>query len=327
MIAIIPQCCHGVGQRHIIAPTRSKARVAATLPTGSAAEYALALMFPLLAATGLGVGLLISSLLLGLRHGVDWDHIAAITDIAATQETPRRGFFLGLVYALGHGLVVLLIGMVVIVAGRNLPDSIDSLFGRIVGWTLILLGLYLLYSLIVHREGFRMQSRWMLIIGGVRRLAARFRASESVEHEHEHAAFDVHHSGGDAHDHDGDVPTHSHRHTHGPDATFGEYGNSVSFGVGMLHGVGGETPTQVVIFLAASQAGGMAAGLTVLVVFLVGLFIANGIISWLFSYGFQATGRRQTVQLALGAVTAIASLVVGALFALGQDAVLPAFFA
>ncbi len=281
------------------------------------------------AVTGLGIGLIISSLLLGLRHGVDWDHIAAITDISATQDSARRGFLLGVVYALGHGLVVLVIGIVVIVAGRSLPDSIDALFGRIVGWTLILLGVYLLYSLVVNRDGFRMQSRWMLIIGTGRRLIAWFRRSDGVEHEHEHAAFDVHHSDSD----DGGqsdisvAPVHSHRHTHGPDAGFGEYGNSVSFGVGMLHGIGAETPTQVVTFLAASRAGGISAGVTVLVVFLVGLFIANGIISWLFSYGFRATGRRQGVQMALGAFTAVASLVVGTLFALGRDAVLPAFFA
>jgi len=280
-----------------------------------------------LGATGLGIGLVVSSFLLGLRHGVDWDHIAAITDISATQDSPRRGFFLGVIYAFGHGLVVLAIGIVVIVAGRSLPDSVDSAFGRIVGWTLILLGLYLLYNLIVHREGFRMQSRWMLVIGGVRKLFRWLRRSDAVEHEHEHAAFDVHHRGGDDVGDPGDVPVHSHRHAHGPDVGFGEYGKSVSFGVGMLHGVGAETPTQVVTFLAASQAGGVGAGVTVLVIFLSGLFTANGIMAWLFSYGFQATGRRHRVQMALGAFTAVASLVVGALFALGQDAVLPAIFA
>jgi high-affinity nickel-transport protein len=280
-----------------------------------------------LAATGLGVGLLVSAFLLGLRHGVDWDHIAAITDMAATQDSPRRGFLLGLVYALGHGVVVLVIGLVVIVAGRNLPDSIDAVFGRIVGWTLIVLGVYLLYGLAVHREGFRMQSRWMLIIAGVRRLVSRFRRAAAIEHVHEHAAFDIHHSEADGLEHLEDVAVHTHRHTHGPDAALGDYGNSVSFGVGMLHGVGAETPTQVVVFLAASQAGGIPAGVGVLVVFLAGLFVANGIISWMFSYGFQATGRRQRVQLVLGAVTAVASLIVGTLFALGQDAVLPAFFA
>ncbi len=95
----------------------------------------------------------------------------------------------------------------------------------------------------------------------------------------------------------------------------------------MLHGVGAETPTQVVTFLAASRAGGTGAGITMLIIFLVGLFIANGVISWLFSFGFEATGKRQRVQVFLGAFTAVGSLVVGVLFALGRDAVLPAFFA
>lgn len=280
----------------------------------------------MIAATGLGVGLIVSSLLLGLRHGVDWDHIAAITDIAATQESPRRGFRLGLLYAFGHGVVVLVIGTVVIVAGRSLPDSVDAVFGRVVGWTLILLGVYLLYSLAVHRGDFRMQSRWMLIIAGVRRAVGWFRRAPEVEHEHEHVATDIHHADDD-HRHPPGAPTHSHRHSHGPAAAFDDYGTSVSFGVGMLHGIGAETPTQVVTFLAASRAGGTGAGIAVLVVFLVGLFVANGVISWMFSYGFTASGRRQRVQLALGVVTATASLIVGVLFALGQDAVLPAFFA
>lgn len=278
----------------------------------------------LLGATGLGIGLVVSSFLLGLRHGVDWDHIAAITDISATQDTPRLGFLLGVIYAFGHGLVVFAIGVLVIVAGRSLPDSVDEVFGRIVGWTLIALGVYLIYSLIVHRDGFRMQSRWMMIIGGVRRVYGRIRRARPVEHEHEHAAFEVHHDGHDDRSDDHEA-VHTHRHTHDPGA-FGEYGRSVSFGVGMLHGVGAETPTQVVTFLAASRAGGAGAGVGVLAVFLAGLFIANGIIAWLFSYGFQATGRRQGVQMALGGVTAVASLAVGALFALGRDAVLPAFF-
>ena len=28
----------------------------------------------------------VAAFLLGMRHGIDWDHIAAITDIGATQE-------------------------------------------------------------------------------------------------------------------------------------------------------------------------------------------------------------------------------------------------
>src|SRR5919197_734526 len=31
-----------------------------------------------------GMGLLVTALVLGIRHGIDWDHIAAITDITST---------------------------------------------------------------------------------------------------------------------------------------------------------------------------------------------------------------------------------------------------
>ena len=34
------------------------------------------------------------------------------------------------------------------------------------------------------------------------------------------------------------------------------YGRRTAFGVGMIHGVGAETPTQVLIFLAAAGASG-----------------------------------------------------------------------
>lgn len=273
-------------------------------------------------STGLGIGLLISALLLGMRHGVDWDHIAAITDLSATQHEARRGLVMGLVYALGHGLVVLAIGMVAIIAGKSLPDSVDALFGRIVGWTLILLGAYVLWALIKHRDGFRMQSRWMLAIGGVRRLVRRFRRSEAVEHEHAHGAHeDVHHD--HTTDHLADGMVHTHQHSHDPEF---DYGTGASFGVGMLHGVGAETPTQVVTFLAASRAGGTLAGIGVLVAFLVGLFISNTGITVVSAYGFKEASKRRRVQMSLGAVTAVVSLVVGVLFALGQDAVLPVFF-
>ena len=151
----------------------------------------------MLIATGLGAGLLVSSFLLGLRHGVDWDHIAAITDLSATQDSPRHGVRLGVLYALGHGVVVLAIGTVAIVAGRSLPEWVDALFGRIVGWTLILLGIYVLWSLWVHRDGFRMESRWMIAIRGVKRLVARLRGETTVIHDHPHAAFDdIHHDDG-----------------------------------------------------------------------------------------------------------------------------------
>src|SRR5262245_66141177 len=37
------------------------------------------------------VGVLLTGLLLGIRHGVDWDHIAAISDITSTTAAAGMG--------------------------------------------------------------------------------------------------------------------------------------------------------------------------------------------------------------------------------------------
>src|SRR5215475_1730574 len=99
----------------------------------------------LLALIGLGFAL-------GLRHGIDWDHIAAITDITSSAVTngeaeaegqmvavaagvsgmriavpiagppsrwreSRQGLFLASMYALGHGTLVVVLGLLAIWLG------------------------------------------------------------------------------------------------------------------------------------------------------------------------------------------------------------------
>ena len=39
-----------------------------------------------------------SCLLLGLRHGFDYDHLAAISDITAVQQSGKQGIRLGIIY-------------------------------------------------------------------------------------------------------------------------------------------------------------------------------------------------------------------------------------
>ena len=93
------------------------------------------------ASTGAGfhVGLLATAFGFGFRHGIDWDHIAALTDITSSQDQPRRSIVLATFYAVGHGLVVLALGLVAIVLSSALPPSVDSVMEHIVGATLIVL--------------------------------------------------------------------------------------------------------------------------------------------------------------------------------------------
>ena len=238
-------------------------------------------------------------------------------------------------YVAGHAAVVFAIGSIAILTGRNLPGWADALMGAVVGWTLIILGVYVGYTLIRHRGTVPMRSRWMIILGGVRRLYIRLRSHFSkqgtgpVAHSHPHSALATfHHEGTESNDADGRIPRHSHHHIHDPvHEPFADYTRGTSLGIGMLHGIGAETPTQVLVFLAAANAGGAAAGLIVLTAFLLGLALANSAITFGAAYGFLAANNRGWVYTSLAGATAAVSLFVGVLLVAGQDAMLPAFFA
>lgn len=237
-------------------------------------------------------------------------------------------------YVAGHAVVVFIIGAVAIVTGRNLPAWADTIMGVVVGWTLILLGVYVTYTLIRHRGRVPLRSRWMIVLTSVRRSYIWMRSrlggspAEPVEHAHPHSALATFHHDGDEVDPEGRLPRHGHHHSHDPvQEPFTDYTPKTSIGIGMLHGIGAETPTQVLVFLAAANAGGAWAGLTVLVAFLAGLMLANSAITFGAAYGFLAARRGTWVYASLAAVTAVVSLLVGTMLVLGQDALLPAFFA
>jgi hypothetical protein len=284
------------------------------------------------AARAFGAGLIVSAFGFGFRHGIDWDHIAAITDIASSQTSPRAGLRFASLYAAGHAVVVFAIGTVAIVARRALPAGIDAAMGRVVGVTLLVLGVYVLYALIRYRKDFRLRSRWMLVFSAIRSASTKLRARRerrAVVHAHTHVAEGPfpHHTeeGVPAPVGEGlTAPTHTHRHTHAD--PFADYGTKTSLLVGALHGVGAETPTQVLIFLAAAGAGGAWAGLTVLAVFLVGLFAANTLVALAATSGFLAASRHFVIYAVVSVVTAVTSLVLGTVFLLGHDSWLPALF-
>jgi ABC-type nickel/cobalt efflux system permease component RcnA len=286
------------------------------------------------------IGLLATAYGFGFRHGIDWDHIAALTDITGSQSESRRSLFLATAYALGHGLVVFCLGLAAIALGEELPTSVNGVMERIVGVTLVVLGVYVFVALIRHGRDFRMRSRWMLVFGAVRRAArwARQRRDDEVvvTHDHPHDPGDRHPDGHDA----VLAPAagratlvteqrHGHRHRHVgtmPDDPFLTYAGPTAFGVGMIHGVGAETPTQILLFLAAASAGGTGEGVLLLCAFLVGLLSSNSLIALAGTFGFLGAAKNWKLYVGVSVVTAAFSLVVGTIFLLGSATLLPAFF-
>jgi hypothetical protein len=288
-----------------------------------------------------GLGLVASAFLFGFRHGIDWDHIAAITDIAGSQDDRRSAMFFGTLYALGHALVVFVIGTGAVVLGERLPEGVDAVMGRIVGVTLVILGVFVIASLIRHGREFRLRSRWMLIFSGARRLWLRFRpdVASTPDREHELEPVHSHPGGGDAslvmqedlpvsewhHGHHGRPGHHHHKHPE-PDDAFMNYGRGTAFVVGMIHGIGAETPTQLVLFLSLAGASGRLVGEVGLVAFIVGLLASNSLITFGSAVGFLKASENWKAYVTIAVLTAAFSLVIGILFIVGADSVLPAFF-
>ena len=289
---------------------------------------------------GLRLGVVVATFIYGLRHGIDLDHLAAISDITSSQESRSRSIALATVYAVGHAIVVLILGGLAIGAGRRLPSGVDDFMEHVVGISLLVLSAYVFYSLIRYGRDFRLRSRWMMLFGAVRRTfrwLTRQQAPQIVEIEHSHAGDEPGHdhaviAGAGPADPGGSPPatrTDLRRHRHivvAPDDPFLTYGIGTAAAVGMIHGVGAETPTQVLLLVSAAGVGGTATGLLLLGVFVTGLLVSNTAVAVGSTIGFERGRRAPTIYVTLAVVTAVASAVMGALYVAGKADLLPSFF-
>ncbi len=111
---------------------------------------------------------LLSAAVLGFRHGLDYDHIAAITDISSVQAKARDAMKYGLLYVMGHATTVAVLGTAAVVFRIALPPASDRWAERLVGITLLVLGLYVLGTFLrpsTHSHA-RPRTRITLLING-----------------------------------------------------------------------------------------------------------------------------------------------------------------
>jgi high-affinity nickel permease len=238
---------------------------------------------------------LVSAAVLGFRHGLDYDHIAAITDISSVQSKARDAMRYGLLYVTGHATTIAVLGAAAVVFRIALPAASDRWAERLVGITLLVLGIYVLGTF--FREGAhshtRPRTRITLLMNGLLwiywRLTRLFGGTR-VE---------------------------------APQVFKDGYGTSSTFVVGVIHGLGAETPTQILVFLMAANLGGTAAGLLGLMMFILGLLLMNTLMCASAAGLFSATLAKPHALRALTLLTSAYSIVVGAIFLVGSAAKLP----
>jgi hypothetical protein len=230
----------------------------------------------------------VTAFALGARHGLDWDHLSAIADlVGGATRRGRRSLGLALWYCVGHGSVIVLLGVLVGLLGVRLPAGLDRVFEVVVGLTLVGLGLLVLWQVARQGRDYRFSSRWRLLLDLLRRVWLRRRGA--VEWDRAGAGVS----------------------------------RRAAFGIGVLHGTGAETPTQVVLFASAAAAGSAGGALVVLVAFVAGLVAADLGVALLWLGGRLGSARVPFGHVALGILTGLASIGVGCAFILEKSAALP----
>jgi ABC-type nickel/cobalt efflux system permease component RcnA len=156
--------------------------------------------------SGLGHGaspvvVLAVAVLLGLRHATDPDHLVAVSTLVATERERRvrRAGLLGLAWGLGHATSLLVLGLPFVLVAALLPAPVESGAEVLIGGVIMLLAL---------------------------RLYLRWRRGAFHAHAHRH--------GRTLHRH-----LHAHEHEHGHEHAHRVRSPLASYGIGIVHGVGG----------------------------------------------------------------------------------------
>ena len=241
---------------------------------------------------------LVSCTLLGLRHGFDYDHLAAITDITSVQRTWREGMRLGLLYALGHAITVAVLGAAIIFLHLGLPHHLDAIGERLVGATLIILAVYVFIAFFRRRSDTTHHhalppSRIALLVTGARHAKWRIQRLRNPE-----------------------APR--------PEQFKFRYDKGSVLLVGVIHGLGAETPSQLLLFLLAANLGGTSRGFLGLLCFIAGLLVMNTLMTASASGIFASSTHRPRLQTLITSLTAAYSLIIGTIFLFGVSDKLPA---
>lgn len=201
-------------------------------------------------AVGAGIVLVIS-LLLGLRHASDPDHLAAVTTLIASEEDHRRirkAGLMGLLWGMGHATTLILVGLPLVLAGIVMPEPVQQVAETLIG---------------------------VIIVFLAARLLLRWRRGLYHVHTHSHDREAPHRH---VHSH---AHSESHEHVHSvPRRTpFSAYG------VGLVHGIGGSGGLTLLLLSTITDKVEAAAAL---LLFAAGTALSMALLST--AFGFAIAG-------------------------------------
>ena len=240
-----------------------------------------------LGAGGSVSALLVVAVLLGLRHATDPDHLAAVSALIAGDdgEGARRAGRLGLAWGAGHATTITLFGIPIVTLDAYLPEPVQIGTEMLIG---------------------------VLIIALAVRLLVRWRRAGLHTHDHSH--------GDRRHTHLHSHPAATEMHDHGHPAPVRSLRGS--YGVGLLHGIGGSAGIGVLLLSAIPDHG---VGISALLLFAAFTAVSMGVASALFGRTLATPTVQRRFGIAAPAL-GVFNLAFGAWYALGALGAVPYVF-
>jgi ABC-type nickel/cobalt efflux system permease component RcnA len=218
------------------------------------------------------ISVLALGFLMGMRHALEADHLAAIASLAAGGQTRRRATIVrGAVWGVGHTLSLLVFGGACLILRFTIPDTLSRVLEAGVGGMLLALGGEIMWR--VRRQRLHVHVH---------------RHDDGHVHLHAHS-----HAPGEQHD-----PAH-HQHVH-PERFPGR-----ALAVGMVHGLAGSA---ALVLLAVEALGSPWLGLVYILLFGVGSIAGMALLSTVIAVPLERSAHRlnqmyATVELVVGVTT------------------------
>lgn len=185
---------------------------------------------------------LLFGFLLGLRHALEADHLAAVATLATRSKSLAHTVKLGAVWGLGHTIALSVFGSMILMMDTIVPDQFARALEAAVGLMLVILGIDVLRRLYRERIHF---------------------------HIHRHPSGQVH-----FHAH-----SHSRETTHNPDQHNHPHPDSFllrALFVGLMHGMAGSS---ALILLTLQTVESLTQGFVYIALFGIGSIIGMAMLS------------------------------------------------
>lgn len=216
------------------------------------------------------------AILIGMRHGMDGDHVAALADMVGSEKKKRKQLSLGLMYAFGHSSIVLLIGLISIFIGLELSEGTRQALEGLVSVTLIVLGSYMLFSVFNQKEEYEYKSRVQIVFDFFGKINKKTSLKEKDQR-----------------------------------LSTIQFGIVSAFIIGVIHGIGVESPTQIALLTNVLGDNSFTGATFQLILFVIGLLMSTILISVVLTWGFMKARLRKILFLGLGSLTGVYSLWLG----------------